>query len=493
MILGPIVLGLRCDRCFTKHLKCNRAFPTCDQCSKQPGTPCTFDRKARRKAQAKQFVQRNVACATKIHLPRHIVSFGLEGAKPLRTFLNITMTFFMFPSMTLPMLYVSIARRYQSHVQTLKRAEKIERSEPITRSFIMLLNKAEDAYFDNVNDFIGLFPRPLFNIGPRSSLLRAAILSCGLLWCENDSSVEKAQAHLTSFLGQATMPSRLPLTLDSIQSLLVLMLGMFGNSWVTCRMEFFFTTAVRAAYAIGLHTPRKHKNRLELERQLTSNCLLYYLNFFITSNNPTHVHLSPLPSSMIPSSDLTFLFSCSLGVINNIFPDIVRLKFTLVENLDHIPAAEIERRIKDLENRLTGLCFDYMVKLNQLALVCHPSVPQLHTMANLFSFYHSYYAFIISSMRLYRTTTSLHPVPLSPPSIESINVAILLCMRAISWGLKIEKPHDAFVFCCKVFSTFDFHFTQPQIRFTSAVRSYGAGLTLPQVFTNHHLLWLCQV
>lgn len=449
MLLGPIVLGLRCDRCFSKHLKCNRVYPACDQCSKILGTPCTFERKVQRKVCGKPLVPKNGFGVAVARLPRMLAFSGLSGAKPVRTFLNMTMTFLSFPSLPSPLKLISIAFDYQKYVRTPRPEPTVESPWVSDEEFLNLPQRAEDAFFVHANVFIGLFSRDLFKSGPRSALLRAAIQSCGLFWCEKNKATTQAQAFLTSRLIQATLPSRLKSSLDTIQSLLVLMIGMFSNSWVTRRIDFFFTTAMRAAYAIGLHKPGKFGSRLELERQLASNCLLYYMNFFITSNNPTRVHLSPLSSSLLHSSDLTVVYSASLSTINAIFSDMVRLKFTLVENTGPISATEIEERITSLEDRLNDLCFGFMVQLHQI-LANHPSNPQLPALVNIFNFYHSYHAFILSSMRLYRSTTSLHPVPRSPPTDAAIKTSLMLCARAISWALKVGKAQVHLYFVAKL-------------------------------------------
>ncbi|KAI0244740.1 hypothetical protein L0F63_003714 [Massospora cicadina] len=376
--------------------------------------------------------------------------FGSEMAKPLRTFFNIVMTFLLFPSLSSPELYISIARRYQTYVQTLKKVPQLERPINNTENIVRLFLKAERAYFDNVNSFIGLFTESLFNATPRSNLLRGAILSCGLLWCTKTPLAKEAQVYLTNYLMQATTPSQLPLTLDTIQSLLILMLSMFGNSWITCRMDLFITIAMRAAYAIGLHIPRRTKTRVELERRLASNCLFYYLTFSLPPITLSTCILQRSSYFLFPTSEIALLFSGQLSVFNSIFPDIVSLKFSLVENAGPTSTAEIECRIKVLESRLTKICLDFMVKLNRLKLSLGPSAPQFDAMITMFSFYHAYYAFIISSLRMYRTTTSLRPVSFSPPSPGYVSTAIAQCARAISWALKVEKPLVHLYFVAKL-------------------------------------------
>ncbi|KAJ9059552.1 hypothetical protein DSO57_1001095 [Entomophthora muscae] len=173
---------------------------------------------------------------------------------------------------------------------------------------------------------------------------------------------------------------------------------------------------------------------VELERILAANCLLYHLNFMSLGGIHISMQIPPFP---LTNSYPVPLLACSMAHFNRIFPELIELKFRLVEHQDG-PTLDTERRIYDLKSKLDKASFGFLTKLHRQLGSKYLEVPHL---INIFSFYHAYYAFFITGMRLYRSNNTLSPLPLSPPCSKTLNAALYHCSLALQWGMKTLNHH----------------------------------------------------
>ncbi|KAJ9056881.1 hypothetical protein DSO57_1028194 [Entomophthora muscae] len=436
--------GLRCDRCFDKHLRCNRAFPKCDNCSVQFNAKCTYSRKVQKKGGKRIAYNERLMVIDfrKANSESNVVlSQHRADLQPLRTYINLTMTFLQYPRIAsyIPLL-ISIAKRYQIFVQSPGKSKALEENITMTPKFKSLFQKAEFSFFENANNFISLFPKDIYYSRYRSVLLREAILCCGISWHKTDPLFPKAESHLVASIIKNTLPSKMSMNLDTLQALLIIMLCMFGKPWVNCRVDFYSETALRIATAIGLHISSPLASAdLELERQLARNCLSFYTFYLFMNMQSTPLALPESTVTLKPTLEFTILFSHGLTQIIELFPEILRIKAALVEISEINSASHIEHLICSLEDRLNTLSLDYMIQLYTFARRVPSCSSQLLSLVNVYNFYHSFYAFFLSSLRIYQTTASLVPTLNGEPSEDAVHNCITLCIRTIRWALRIER------------------------------------------------------
>ncbi|KAJ9073891.1 hypothetical protein DSO57_1011782 [Entomophthora muscae] len=200
------------------------------------------------------------------------------------------MTFLQYPcpqsSPKVASLLVWLATRQRSSALLIQ-AKFPEMSSVRSRRLLM---KAEQAYFDHAGTFIPLFSKSSFHTQPRSELLKAAVLATGLLWCDKDPFAKKLGRYLNSYLETATTPARLNFSLDTLQAILIIVLGLFGAPWVLNRMEYFGMLSLRIAYALGLQASRPGQ-----EHALTASCLMYLINYLSITDMPFTCVLLPIP------------------------------------------------------------------------------------------------------------------------------------------------------------------------------------------------------
>lgn len=436
--------GLRCDRCFEKHLKCSRAFPKCDNCSVQFNERCTYTRKIQKKGGKRiVYTERLMVIDFRKHSPDSsiVISQHQSDLQPLRTYINLTMTFLQYPRIAASIpLMISIAKRYQLFIQSPGKSSAPAANLTETMQFQLLLKDAEASFFENANNFISLFPKEVYYSSPRSELLKEAIVCCGLSWHKSHPLFKKAEDLLVSSIIRRTVPSKMVLNLDMLQALLVIMLCMFGKPWVNRRVDFYSETALRIATAIGLHIPKPYASaNLELERQLTYNCLCFYTHYLFMNMQATPLVLPESNLTFKPTLEFTVLFSQGLTRINLLFPEILKVKAALVEISDITSASQIERLICDLECRLTKLSMEFMVELYTVARTVPSYSSQLISLVNIYNFYHSFYAFFLASMRIFQTKATLVPTLIENPSEESLINCINLCIRSVRWALRIDR------------------------------------------------------
>ncbi|KAJ9059549.1 hypothetical protein DSO57_1001092 [Entomophthora muscae] len=208
----------RCDRCSAKHLRCNRSFPECDTCAAIPGAECTYHRKVQRPRGDKPQYKDHVAV---IHfLKRKVI---LRQVQDKSSDMAIILT---TPSRTLMLGLISSLQYPNIHtvnskmflVATICQCTGLSRrSQPealapalATHELARLLPTAEDAFFKHVNVFLALFTRDMFYSKPRSSILKKAIILCGLHWCGNEPHIQRAKDTLLKHIDQEITPHQAP-------------------------------------------------------------------------------------------------------------------------------------------------------------------------------------------------------------------------------------------------------------------------------------------
>ncbi|KAJ9085629.1 hypothetical protein DSO57_1012002 [Entomophthora muscae] len=367
-----------------------------------------------------------------------------------RPFLIRVMNFLQYPRVYASPKLGLFASNILTHVSKIRRSAPpaMQESKVLNNlnQFRNILLKAQEKYFSRVNVFLGLFPENTFYLFPRSCMLRAAIFLCGLQWCQEDHNFKEAEECLISILKDAITPSNIPFTLDSLQTLLILLVAMFHSPWFSIRSGFLLTFALRLAYAIGLHLPSTCLYG-ELERQLARNCLLYHVNYLSVSGVPVFTHL---PKLALPVNDWTLFYALGLDSLNRVFTLFQETKLSIVEGNPQPLLSDIHCRLDRLDTRLTSVSLKFMTALYQ-HLASYPESPRfLRILVPLFSFYITYYRFLITSMRLYRATNKFLPAIHPHPTHKTLLLTLDICKQAVTWALNTKCSYLHWYFYAKL-------------------------------------------
>ncbi|KAJ9059546.1 hypothetical protein DSO57_1001089 [Entomophthora muscae] len=421
----------RCDRCYMKHLRCDRVRPRCGTCLLEQ-TSCSYTTRQKDDVLPKYHQQITVIDFKKQQLFSTTPILEIMLRLPSRSFVLGTVALLQFPNIHALGLKMFISSCVHMCTGLARNRRKLSASAGTSASYTRVSEKlcleGEDAFFKYVNPFLGLFAKQAFHVRPRSPVLRLTVVLCGLHFCTEET--QQARDSLFETLGRSFLPGCLSFSLDTLQAIVILLAGLTGTHWVIRRNHFLYSLACTVAHAIGLHMPTANP-----ERRMLANSLTYLLHHASITKTPVFIALPcQKPGDF---SDKPHISAHLFWSLNSLLPHLISLKNDIIDS--PAPLVDIEPRLLHLEANLQRISLEFMTGLHRLPIK-FPFV---------YSFYFAYYFFLLATMRLYRSTTNFVPLCLPPPSSKSTRKAVDCALCALRWGIKIHKTYTHWYYLCK--------------------------------------------
>ncbi|KAJ9052195.1 hypothetical protein DSO57_1036658 [Entomophthora muscae] len=276
---GSILLSASaCDQCNRKRVRCNKHLPACHACL-EFNLKCTRNRKLKTKPKVSyenvekfKFSVRRVVNRPVIDEPGWgmvMAQWAVNSHQRLyfHYFTNFLGIYLGCPSHQDRTTLVGLMRQIQPrHLFSGVPFQLIRSADATSR----LLKYATDAYFQYFSPFCPLFTRAGFVDKPRSLLLRLVVLRIGLQFLDPCSLNNELSDTLDRLLLAATVPSRLSCSLDTVQALMISVLGLHDTKMASRSTTLFYIASCYIA-ALGLHTHLTLESQLVLRMATLAN------------------------------------------------------------------------------------------------------------------------------------------------------------------------------------------------------------------------------
>ncbi|KAJ9090053.1 hypothetical protein DSO57_1006446 [Entomophthora muscae] len=273
-----------CDQCFKNKIKCNKQKPACLSCVARHKN-CSWDRDSSRSSCKDWSLPMSLAEAIQdlmgaMKKPAVAKPFGLPFWQVFikdwmdRPFVRIL--FFQLVHLSeMDILKPSVKEQHflagllnqKSCFKAVLSSSPLNIVIPFFK-YEDILSRAADAFFHYSNPFMPLFTQYGYENYPRTPLLRLTVWRKGLEYMEETPTTVTLTHILDVELMKLTKLSQLKPTLDVLQSILLLIIGL-KKSPLNQRFSLFHTIATVLPHQLGLHLifPFKSSN-IALERRL---------------------------------------------------------------------------------------------------------------------------------------------------------------------------------------------------------------------------------
>ncbi|KAJ9088949.1 hypothetical protein DSO57_1017890 [Entomophthora muscae] len=140
-----------------------------------------------------------------------------------------------------------------------------------------LLELALDAYFHYFNPFCFLFTRSNFFASPRSQLLLLAVWLSGLQFLPQSPQKKALADTIDNLISSKIALSQLTPNLDTLQSLLIIGIGISMASSSRLHNKWpYFNAILSMTHLLGLHKTSSQSTNIQLERVLAYHVVLFW-------------------------------------------------------------------------------------------------------------------------------------------------------------------------------------------------------------------------
>ncbi|KAI9291711.1 hypothetical protein K502DRAFT_368213 [Neoconidiobolus thromboides FSU 785] len=325
----------RCDQCVASHVKCDRLLPQCSRCKKRY-TKCTFNREViyHKKGGYKHGSKKYSPDSEPKVIPK--ISFvyikevdikhpqtkkckhqllkvpkdydfsynvvGIFNKFQRKLLLENLLNFIQNPSPFFPSkgLNLFIALTDKLGLLTFK-PKKLTFTPKVPKedkfNIGPIIKQAIISYFEFSNKIFPLFDETRFNFLSCSFNLKSAILMSGLICMEQTKIVKDLIQYFEGKLYEfASKVPRIKPSLESIQTILIIISGIAYIPWVGCLKEFLLFHCYRMSFTIGLNQPSRHLSKEVNAGRVYTYCLLnsYYTGTLLSFGSYVAEPMLPL-------------------------------------------------------------------------------------------------------------------------------------------------------------------------------------------------------
>ncbi|KAI9290983.1 hypothetical protein K502DRAFT_333548 [Neoconidiobolus thromboides FSU 785] len=331
----------------------------------------------------------------------------------------------------------------------------------------IILNQAKQTFLRNPNLFSPITIESIYLQSTRSKLLNYSIYLSGLLLMDSDPFISSLIDNLTAQIQYLLSFNRLKIKLNTVQAIVILLMGINNIGFINKIQYSLASIALKIAHNIGLHLPQPNLHpKVQLERMLTYNSLMFYVNFSPLMNNVLLMndiqfqpnkslkrylnYFNQLPINTISLSKLIEIcsihFNQCLAYFNLYLFELAKLKEKIVDRKQD--KSHYELQCKQLIEKLLLKNSKILQKLYQLKANLIGDLDKINIIQvsiDAIAFRCHYFQFFNFSLSLYNPIKQPHHhTSYTPfkPNKDQLNQALEACACVLEYGIKLNINYN---------------------------------------------------